>query len=65
MQGFKLSFWFSYFIAEEYCLIILPQASIEDETTTLITQTTVTGKKENMNNQVSYALSKGLAETLF
>lgn len=38
---------------------------MEHETTILITQTTVTGRKEIINSQVSNALSKRLVETLF
>lgn len=38
---------------------------MEHETTILITQTTVTGRKEIINSQVSNALSKRLVETHF
>ena len=54
MQGLKLSFrcrYVWYWYAEEYRMIILPQGSMEDETTTIRTQ--IAGGKENMNSQVS------------
>ena len=56
MQGLKLSFWFSYFNVEGYCLIILPQAS----TGHINSLDNCDWKKENMNKQVSYVLSKGI-----